>query len=345
MIKVAVVGGTGYVGCELLKILSHHPKVCIEVIVGRRSQGKRLAEVYPSLCYIDMEFAAYDLDQLAACDLVFFATPHGVAMKNVPELLGRGVRVIDLSADFRLKDSQSYQQWYGLSHTSPQLLLEAVYGLTEVNRERIHSAALVANPGCYPTCVQLALAPVFTQCALAANDVIIDAKSGVSGAGRTAVERLLFCERNENFSAYGLQGHRHYVEIMQGLRALQASDASAFNITFVPHLVPMTRGIEATLYLRVGDNISRLEELYCTYYKSEPFVELVSASTPPQTKEVSGTNYCKIAVSVSKESGVCVITSVIDNLMKGAAGQAVQNMNLMYGLDETMGLAFIGYYP
>jgi len=347
MIKVGIVGGTGYTGVELLRLLAAHPEVELALITSRSEAGLPVAEMFPNLRgHVDLAFSAPDPAALAACDLVFFATPNGVAMQSVPELLAAGVKVIDLAADFRLKDETEWAQWYGQPHACPHLLGEAVYGLPEVNRTAIGEARLIANPGCYPTAVQLGLLPLLKAGLVDAGRLIADCKSGVSGAGRKAAVGTLLCEASESFKAYGVPGHRHWPEIRQGLNA--ALDGGV-GLTFVPHLTPMLRGIHATLYaplLKPGDATDAdLQALYEQRYADEPFVDVLPAGSHPETRSVKGANTCRIAIHRPQGGDTVVILSVIDNLVKGAAGQAVQNMNILFGLPETAGLDGIALVP
>jgi len=343
MIKVGVVGGTGYTGVELLRLLVGHPQAELVAITSRSEAGKPVSELFPNLrgC-LDLAFSAPDIAQLSACDLVFFATPNGTAMGMTPQLLEAGVRVIDLAADFRLRQADQWEQWYGMPHACPQLLEQAVYGLPEVNRDAIAKAQLVANPGCYPTAVQLGFLPLLETGLISREQLIADTKSGVSGAGRKAATGSLLCEASENFKAYGVAGHRHLPEIRQGLEA--ASDAPV-GLTFVPHLTPMIRGIHATLYAQLLNTGEDLQTLFETRYRDEPFVDVLPAGSHPETRSVRGANYCRIAVHVPQQGNTVVVLSVIDNLVKGAAGQAVQNMNIMFGFQEQAGLADIALLP
>lgn len=340
MIRVGIVGGTGYTGAELLRLLVGHPEARLVVITSRAEAGQPVAELFPHLRgHLDLSFSEPDPELLASCDLVFFATPNGTAMRMVPELLSRGVRVIDLAADFRLKDPAEWERWYGMPHQCPELLAEAVYGLPEVNRAAIRTARLVANPGCYPTAVTLGFLPLVESGAVDPSWLVADAKSGTSGAGRKAEIGLLMSEVGESFKAYAVSGHRHLPEILQNLRLFAGVEV---DLTFVPHLVPMTRGIEASLYARLRDETLDLLALYQARYADEPFVD-VMASGNPDTRSVRGSNHCRIAVS--RQGKTAIVQSVIDNLVKGAAGQAVQNMNLMFGLDETLGLQGLALFP
>ena len=336
MIAVGIVGGTGYTGLELLRILAGHAQVSLTAIISRAEAGRAVAECFTHLRgQVDLLFTEPDPSVLAACDLVFFATPNGTAMKLVPELLRRGTRVIDLAADFRLGDAALWERWYGLPHACPELLEEAVYGLPECNREAIRSARLVANPGCYPTAVLLGFLPLLEAGLVEPDWLIADAKSGVSGAGRAASVGMLMAEVGESFRAYAVGGHRHLPEISRQLGAVTGGEPG---LTFVPHLVPMIRGIEATLYARLKDSGADLQALFEERYAAEPFVDVLPAGSHPETRSVRGGNYCRLAVAEPRDRGTVVVQSVIDNLVKGAAGQAVQNMNLMFGLDESTSL-------
>jgi N-acetyl-gamma-glutamyl-phosphate reductase len=343
MIKVGVVGGTGYTGVELLRLLTGHPDAELTIITSRSEAGQPVADLFPNLRgHVDLAFSEPDIAQLSACDLVFFATPNGTAMTMVPQLLEAGVRVIDLAADFRLRQADEWQQWYGMAHTCPEFLPQAVYGLPEVNRAAIAQARLVANPGCYPTAVQLGFLPLLERGLVDSEHLIADAKSGVSGAGRTATTATLLCEASENFKAYAVPGHRHLPEIRQGLE--QAS-GTAVGLTFVPHLTPMIRGIHATLYAQLRDAVPDLQALYEARYRDEPFVDVLPAGSHPETRSVRGANHCRIAIHRPAGGHTLVILSVIDNLVKGAAGQALQNMNIMFGLNEESGLSNVALLP
>jgi N-acetyl-gamma-glutamyl-phosphate reductase len=346
VIKVGIVGGTGYTGVELLRILAAHPEVEVQQITSRSEAGLAVADMYPNLRgHYDLRFSAPDADTLAACDLVFFATPHGVAMRMVPELMSRGVRVVDLSADFRLKDLDSWAAWYGMPHESPEWAANAIYGLPEVAREKIRDAQLVANPGCYPTAIHLGFLPLLEAGLVDASRLIADGKSGASGAGRQAKVGTLHGEVGESFKAYGASGHRHLPEIRQGL--ITASGGAEVGVTFVPHLLPMIRGIEATLYseLRDSADFDRLQALYEKRFKDEPFVDVMPFGSHPETRSVRGANTCRMALHRQGDSRTVIVSSVIDNLVKGAAGQAVQNMNIMFGFDETLALGLPAMLP
>lgn len=344
MIKVGIVGGTGYTGVELLRLLAQHPQVEVTVITSRSEAGVKVADMYPSLRghYDDLAFSVPDSAALGACDAVFFATPHGVAHALAGELLAAGTRVIDLSADFRLQDAEEWAAWYGQPHGAPELLGEAVYGLPEVNRERIRGARLIAVPGCYPTATQLGLLPLIEAGLADADTLIANCASGVSGAGRGAKVGSLFCEAGESMMAYSVKGHRHLPEIRQGLRRAAGREVG---LTFVPHLAPMIRGIHATLYARVADRSVDLQALFAKRYANEPFVDVMPAGSHPETRSVRGANVCRLAVHRPQQGDLVVVLSVIDNLVKGASGQAVQNLNIMFGLDERLGLGHAGMLP
>jgi N-acetyl-gamma-glutamyl-phosphate reductase len=342
-LKAGIVGGTGYTGVELLRLLARHPEVEVSVITSRSEAGRDVADLFPNLrAHLDIGFTEPDVDALGECDVVFFATPNGTAMAMVPRLLDAGARVIDLSADFRIKSAADWQAWYGMPHSAPEYLEQAVYGLTEVNRDAIREARLVANPGCYPTAVQLGFLPLIEQQVIDIDHLIADAKSGISGAGRKVTAGSLLCEASENFKAYAVPGHRHLPEIRQGL---DMAAGQPVGLTFVPHLTPMIRGIHATLYAQLRDPDRDLQALYEARYANEPFVDVLPPGAHPETRSVRGANDCRIAVHVPRNGGVVVILSVIDNLVKGAAGQAVQNMNVMFGLDEAAGLSGIALLP
>lgn len=342
MIKAGIVGATGYTGSELLRLLVKHPGVRIRAITSRNEKGRPVADLFPHLRgYLEHEFVDPRAPELKECELVFFATPNATAMQQVPALLDAGVKVIDLSADFRLRDAAIWAEWYGQAHAAPDLLAQAVYGLPELNRTEIARAKLVANPGCYPTAVILALLPLLETGCIDPHSLIADAKSGISGAGRKASLGHLYSETGESFKAYGVAGHRHLPEITQALNTLTESQVA---LTFVPHLVPMIRGIHATVYARLKKQTD-LQQLYENRYRGEPFVDVLPAGSHPETRSVRGSNYCRLAVHRPGEGDTVVILSVIDNLVKGAAGQAIQNMNLMFGLDETSGLDQPGVSP
>jgi N-acetyl-gamma-glutamyl-phosphate reductase len=342
MIKVGVVGGTGYTGVELLRLLARHPMVELQAITSRGDAGMRVDHMFPSLRgWVDLAFVAPQEARLEDCDIVFFATPNGIAMQQTRALLDAGVRVIDLAADFRIKDVSEWQRWYAMEHAAPELVHEAVYGLPEINRERIRGARLVANPGCYPTAVQLGFLPLIEAGIVDTTHLVADAKSGVSGAGRKAEVHTLFAEAADSFKAYGVSGHRHLPEIRQGLASIAGAPVG---LTFVPHLVPMIRGIHATLYAKVSGDID-LQALYEARYRDEPFVDVLPAGSHPETRSVRASNWCRMAAHRPQGGDVVVVLSVIDNLVKGAAGQAVQNMNIMFGVEEQLGLDVIPVSP
>ncbi|TVP55203.1 MAG: N-acetyl-gamma-glutamyl-phosphate reductase [Halomonadaceae bacterium] len=336
MIKVGIVGGTGYTGVELLRLLADHDQVEVVAITSRSEAGTRVDEMFPSLRgYYDLAFTDASDESLAACDVVFFATPNGVAMRRIPALMAKGARIIDLSADFRLQDLGVWEKWYGEQHLAPELVPAAVYGLPEMFREKIAGARLVANPGCYATAIQLGFLPLVEQGLVDTSWLIADGKSGASGAGRAAKVGTLMGEVGESFKAYGASGHRHGPEIEQGLAAMQGKPAT---VTFVPHLVPMVRGIEATLYARLTDDSQDLQALFESRFADEPFVDVMPWGSHPETRSVRGGNTCRMALHRQPGQSQIIVTSVIDNLVKGAAGQAIQNLNIMCGLPETQGL-------
>ncbi|MFC4159663.1 N-acetyl-gamma-glutamyl-phosphate reductase [Chitinimonas lacunae] len=342
MIKVGIVGGTGYTGVELMRLLARHGAAQLSAITSRKEAGMAVADLFPSLRgHVDLQFRDPADAGLDRCDVVFFATPNGIAMQEAESLLAAGVKVIDLAADFRLEEVAEWEKWYGMSHASPRLVAEAVYGLPEVNRERIRNARLIANPGCYPTAVQLGLLPLLEAGVVDPTSLIADCKSGVSGAGRKAEVHTLFPEAADNFKAYGVPGHRHLPEIRQGLGRVAGRPVG---LTFVPHLTPLIRGIHATLYARLERDID-LQELFERRYASEHFVDVLPAGSHPETRAVRGANVCRIAVHRPQGGDTVVVLSVIDNLVKGAAGQAVQNMNLLFGLPETQGLDGVPLLP
>lgn len=342
MIKVGIVGGTGYTGVELLRLLAQHPMVDLAAITSRGEAGTAVADMFPSLRgRVTLKFSDPKDAPLDRCDLVFFATPNGIAMQQTGALLAAGARVIDLAADFRIKDIAVWEKWYGMTHAAPDLVEEAVYGLPEINRERIKTARLVANPGCYPTATQLGFLPLVAAGCVDVDHLIADAKSGVSGAGRKAETNILFAEASDNFKAYGVPGHRHLPEIRQGL-ALAAG--RQVGLTFVPHLTPMIRGIHATLYAPISKEMD-FQALFEDRYAGEAFVDVMPAKSHPDTRSVRAANTCRIAIHRPQNGDMLVVLSVIDNLVKGAAGQAVQNMNLMFGFDECTGLTGIPLLP
>ena len=343
MINVGIVGGTGYTGVELLRLLAQHPDVDVRAITSRKDAGTKIADMFASLrgryalAFVDPPDA-----DLGSCDVVFFATPHGVAMAQARGLLAAGVRIIDLAADFRLKSAPVFEKWYGMPHGCTDLLAESVYGLPEMNRAAIKEARIVGNPGCYPTAVQLGFLPLLEAGIVDAAHLVADCKSGVSGAGRKEEMSLLFAEASDNFKAYGVTGHRHHPEIVQGLAAASRSPVS---LVFTPHLVPMIRGIHATLYARLTDTGVDLQALFEKRYAGEPFVDVMPAGSTPDTRSVRAANVCRIAVHRPQGGDMALVLVVVDNLVKGAAGQAIQNMNLMFGLPETTGLTALPVLP
>ncbi len=342
MIKVGVVGGTGYTGVELLRLLVQHPQVELKAITSRGEAGTPVADMFPSLRgRVPLRFSDPATSPLSDCDVVFFATPNGIAMQQARSLLDVGVKVIDLAADFRIKDVALWEKWYGMQHASPDLVAEAVYGLPEINREQIRGARLVANPGCYPTASQLGFLPLVEAGCIDLGHLVADVKSGVSGAGRKAETHILFSEASDNFKAYGVAGHRHLPEIRQGLSRVAGCEVG---LTFVPHLTPMIRGIHATLYARITRE-ENFQALFEERYAGESFVDVLPAGSHPETRSVRSANTCRIAVHRPQGGDMLVVLSVIDNLVKGAAGQAVQNMNLMFGCDECLGLTQIPVLP
>lgn len=343
MIKAGIVGGTGYTGVELLRLLAAHPEVELSVITSRGEQGVKVSRMFPNLRgRVELVFVEPDDTVLKGCDVVFFATPNGTAMQNVPALLEAGVKVIDLAADFRLRDAVEWEEWYGMPHVCPDLLAEAVYGLPEVNRAAIRDARLAANPGCYPTAVQLGFLPLLEAGVVDPQSLIADVKSGVSGAGRKAEVGILLGEAGDNFRAYNVPAHRHLPEIRQGLTALAGTGVG---LVFAPHLVPMIRGIHATLYATLTEPNVDLQTLFEQRYALEPFVDVLPPKSHPETRSVRGSNQCQLAVHRPQNGKTVVVLSVIDNLVKGAAGQAVQNMNLMFGFAEDAGLEGIALLP
>jgi N-acetyl-gamma-glutamyl-phosphate reductase len=343
MITIGIVGGTGYTGVELLRLLAQHPKAKVRAITSRKDAGTRVADMFPSLRgRYDLAFADPADANLAACDVVFFATPHGVAMAQARQLTAAGTKVIDLAADFRLRDPAVFEQWYGMPHACTDLLAESVYGLPEMNRDAIRAARIVGNPGCYPTAVQLGFLPLIEAGVVDVDHLIADCKSGVSGAGRKADLSLLFAEASDNFKAYSVKGHRHHPEIVQGL---QGAAGGPVTLVFTPHLTPMIRGIHATLYARLTDPGLDLQALYEKRYAGEPFVDVMPPGSTPDTRSVRAANVCRIAVHRPQGGDMALILAVEDNLVKGAAGQAIQNMNLMCGLAETTGLTNLPVLP
>ena len=342
MIKVGIVGGTGYTGVELLRLLSQHSGVELQLITSRKEAGLAVSDMFPSLRgRVSLKFVDTETAPLHQCDVVFFATPNGIAMGQARKLLEAGVRVIDLAADFRIRDVAVWEKWYGMEHASPDLVADAVYGLPEMQRENIRAARLVANPGCYPTAVQLGFLPLIEAGAVDCASLVADCKSGVSGAGRKAEVHTLYAEATDSFKAYAVSGHRHLPEICQGL---SLAAGQPVGLTFVPHLTPMVRGIHATLYARLKRDVD-VAALFEARYAAEPFVDVMPVGAHPETRSVRGSNVCRLAVHRPQGGDTVVILSVIDNLVKGAAGQAVQNMNILFGLPEDAGLRQIPLMP
>lgn len=346
MLKVGIVGGTGYTGAELLRLIASHPDAEVAMITSRAEDGVPVDELFPSLRgFSDLRFTVPDVAALATCDVVFFATPHNVAMNMVPELLAAGCRVIDLSADFRIRDAGLWSKWYNEEHLCPEILEQAVYGLPEVNAAKIVDAKLIACPGCYPTAIELGYLPLLEKQLVDNQRLIASAVTGVSGAGRQAKVDNLFSELSESFKAYGVSGHRHLPEIEQELSAAAGESVS---LTFTPHLLPQVRGIHGTLYSELLDPGVSLEELQAIFearYANAPFVDVMPLGSMPQTRTVRGSNMCRIALHRPQDRNTLVVLSAIDNLVKGAAGQAIQNMNIMFGLDETAGLQGVSLLP
>lgn len=343
MIRIGIVGGTGYTGVELLRLLARHPQAEVHAITSRKDAGTPVARMFPSLRgAFDLAFVEPSEAKLASCDVVFFATPHGVAMNQARELVAAGARIIDLAADFRLSDAAAFERWYKLPHACPELLAEAVYGIPEMNREAIRGARIVGNPGCYPTAVQLGFLPLVEAGLVDTARLIADCKSGVSGAGRKAELNLAFSETSDNFAAYGITGHRHHAEIVQGLGR---ASATPVKVVFTPHLAPMIRGILATLYAPLRDRDVDLQALYEKRYAGEPFIDVMPPGSLPDTRSVRASNVLRIAVHRPPDSDLALVLVVEDNLVKGAAGQAIQNMNLLFGLPETTGLDALPILP
>ncbi|HEU4925096.1 MAG TPA: N-acetyl-gamma-glutamyl-phosphate reductase [Burkholderiales bacterium] len=346
MIRAGIVGGTGYTGVELLRLLAQHPDVELKAITSRKEAGTPVARMFPSLRRrVDLAFSEPSARALAGCDVVFFATPSCVAMSEARAVLEGGARIVDLSADFRIHDVAQWERWYKTKHAAPELIREAVYGLPEMNREQLRRARLVANPGCYPTSIQLGFLPLVEAGVVDVEHLIADAKSGASGAGRKTELSLMFSEASDNFAAYHITGHRHWPEIRQGLAQAAKRDVG---LVFTPHLTPLIRGIHATLYARITREAD-FQQLFEKRYAGEPFVDVMPAGSHPDTRSVRAANMCRLAVHRPPESAsrsdTIVVLSVIDNLVKGASGQAIQNMNLMFSLPETAGLEHVAVVP
>ena len=349
VISVGIVGGTGYTGVELLRLLLCHPNVKVNVLTSRTEAGRRVDDMFPSLRgHTDLQYSDLNIEVLKQCDVVFFATPHGVAMKHAEALVAANTKVIDLAADFRLQDLEQFEKWYGLEHTCPEILKQSAYGLSELNRDQIKNASVIGNPGCYPTTVQLGLAPVLksAQTLVDPSSIIIDAKSGVSGAGRKASLGMIYTENADNFKAYGVAGHRHHPEIVEALENISGQKDVFDHILFVPHLVPMIRGMLSTIYIDLTEEgvQADLQSLYEEFYKNEQFVDVMPAGSSPETRSVRGANQLRIALYKPQPKKLVILVAQ-DNLVKGAAGQAVQNMNIMFGFAENQGLDGIGLLP
>ncbi|MDM1487329.1 N-acetyl-gamma-glutamyl-phosphate reductase [Acinetobacter towneri] len=349
VISVGIVGGTGYTGVELLRLLLRHPNVKVNVLTSRTEAGRRVDDMFPSLRgHTDLCYSDLNIEDLKQCDVVFFATPHGVAMQHAAELVAANTKVVDLAADFRLQDLAQFEKWYGMQHACPEILKDSVYGLSELNREQIKQAQVIGNPGCYPTTVQLGLAPLFKQAEalVKPESIIIDAKSGVSGAGRKASLGMIYSENADNFKAYGVAGHRHHPEIVEALENISGQKNVFNHILFVPHLVPMIRGMLSTIYVDLTDagDAADLQNLYEQFYANEQFLDVMPANSSPETRSVRGANQLRIALYKPQPKKLVLLVAQ-DNLVKGAAGQAVQNMNLMFGFAENAGLEVIGLLP
>ena len=349
MISVGIVGGTGYTGVELLRLLLRHPNVQVNVLTSRTEDGRRVDDMFPSLRgHTELKYSDLNIEELKKCDVVFFATPHGVAMKHAAELLSANTKIVDLAADFRLQDLEQLEKWYGMQHTCPDILKDSAYGLSELNRDKIKNAKVIGNPGCYPTTVQLGLKKIYKNAAnlVKPESIIIDAKSGVSGAGRKASLGMIYSENADNFKAYGVAGHRHHPEIVEALENISGQKGVFNHILFVPHLVLMIRVMLSTIYIELTDEgeATDLQSLYEQFYANETFVDVMPANSSPETRSVRGANQLRIALYKPQPKRL-VVLSVQDNLVKGAAGQAVQNMNLMFGFAEDAGLQGIGLLP
>ncbi|MBD3777086.1 MAG: N-acetyl-gamma-glutamyl-phosphate reductase [Thiotrichales bacterium] len=344
-VRVGIVGGTGYTGVELLRLLAAHPQAEVVAITSRSEAGVKVADMFPNLRgHYDLAFTEPSPDVLKGCDVVFFATPHGVAMSMAEELVGAGVKVIDLAADFRINDLDVWTQWYKHEHTCGHLMDKVAYGMPELYREKIQQASIIANPGCYPTSILLGIMPLVKAGAIELDGIIADGKSGVSGAGRGASVAMLGAEMSESFKAYGVGGHRHLPEMVDKLNELSGKQVG---LTFVPHLVPMIRGMESSIYAKLKRDLSQaeLQTIYEEAYADEYFVDVMPTGSLPETRMVKGSNMCRMAVYRPQGSDTVVVTSVIDNLVKGAAGQAVQNMNILFNLDESAGLRQVALLP
>lgn len=347
-IQVGIVGGTGYTGVELLRLLASHSQSEVVAITSRSEMGVKVADMYPNLRgFYDLAFSEPNIDVLKRCDVVFFATPHGVAMSMAPELTAAGVKVIDLAADFRINDLDIWAKWYGFEHTCPEIMSQVAYGLPELFREEVKRANVIANPGCYPTSILLALMPLVKADLIELTGIVADGKSGVSGAGKGASVAMLGAEMSESFKSYGAAGHRHLPEMRDKLQILAGQADSTIGLTFVPHLVPMVRGMESTVYATLKKQTSQqsLQALFEEAYQDEYFVDVMPAGSHPETRMTKGSNMCRLSVFVPQDGDTVVVTSVIDNLVKGAAGQAVQNMNILFDIDECSGLQQVALLP
>lgn len=344
MIKAAVLGATGYAGIELVRLLSKHPQVSIEFLGSQSFAGKNINEVYQNFNHVlDLDCSELDIDKISKCDVAFTALPHGASKTVIPDLINAGLKVIDLSGDFRYDDPKVYEEWYGQPHSSPELLKESVYGLCELHRDKIKSARLIGNPGCYTTCSILGAYPLLANKIADTKNIIIDAKSGVTGAGRGLNLAYHFCECTENTKAYKVATHRHTSEIEQ---ELSHAAGEQIMLSFTPHLIPQKRGILATIYmnLKTPHTVEEIHKIYEDFYKDEYFVRVKKPGELPETKHVAGSNFVDIGVCVDKRLNRAIIVSALDNIVKGAAGQAVQNMNLMFGLDEKTSIDTAGFY-
>lgn len=346
MLKVAIIGASGYTGAELVRILVNHPEVELAYLSSEKYQGQKFSHLYPNLLgFCDLEFSSLNLEQVKErAELIFTALPHGSAMKYVPKLLGGKRKVIDLSGDFRLKEASIYEAWYKMPHLAPDLLPKAVYGLPEVNRADIKETDFVSNPGCYPTSAILGMAPLLDKGLVEEGSIIVDAKSGVSGAGRTPTEEVHFARCGESIKAYGIASHKHTPEMEQEMSKIART---LVKISFTAHLVPMSRGILSTIYGALKEDLETgdLIKIYQEFYQDEPFIKVLPEGVYPETKYLTGSNYCQIGLKIDSRTKRAVVVSAIDNLVKGAAGQAIQNMNLMAGFEETAGLMGPGMFP
>jgi N-acetyl-gamma-glutamyl-phosphate reductase len=343
LIKVGIVGGTGYTGAELMRLLSQHKDVEIMTVSSREKQGVSISDVFPNLRgHVNISFTSPEIGQLTNCDVVFFATPHGVAQSLVPEVLDKGIKVIDLSADFRIRDIETWERWYNQPHLAPDLAQIATYGLPEVNRSKIRRSELIACPGCYPTSIQIGLLPLLTSTSISTTDIIANSASGVSGAGRQANISNLLSETSDSFKAYAASGHRHLPEIEQGLSDIAGQ---AVNVTFVPHLLPINRGIHSTIYANLINLNIDVQSMFEDYFKNELFVRVLPPGSHPETRSVRGSNFCHVSVHRPADGSRVIVFVTEDNLTKGASGQAIQCMNLMFDLPEESGLAYPGLLP